>query len=178
MMQAMPSDNPESAEGHATAEMIASQYDAMLPPRNNTCFGCGPANEDGLRLQFFSKGEGDHAVCTVVMPARYEGPPGHLHGGIIATLLDEAMGKANKLAGVVALTRTMEIEYLRPVPLHLPLTLEGWGVKREGRKHWNAAEIRNQSGEVLARSTGLFIAIDTERAKAALARISTAKDQL
>jgi hypothetical protein len=64
------------------------------------------------------------------------------------------------------------------VPLQVPLTLEGWGVKREGRKHWNAAEIRNQSGEVLARSTGLFIAIDTERAMAALARISTSKDRL
>ncbi len=166
----MPDAKPRSAAaGHAP---LSSKFEAMLPPRTNRCFGCGPANRDGLRLKFFSEGIDDRAICTVKMPQRYEGPPGHLHGGIIATLLDEAMGKANKLAGVVAMTRTMEIEYLRPVPLKVPLTLEGWGVKREGRKHWNAAEIRAEDGEVLARSTGLFIAIDTERALAALARMN------
>jgi uncharacterized protein (TIGR00369 family) len=167
----MPTKNPgrKSAAGHAP---LSSQFEAMLPARTNHCFGCGPANREGLRLRFFSEGVDDRAICKVNMPKRYEGPPGHLHGGIIATLLDEAMGKANKLAGVVAMTRTMEVEYLRPVPLKTPLLLEGWGVKREGRKHWNAAEIRTEDGKVLARSTGLFIAIDTARALAAFARMS------
>jgi uncharacterized protein (TIGR00369 family) len=159
---------PRAASGHA----IPSSFSAMLPARTNHCFGCGPANRDGLRLRFFDEGRGDRALCRVKVPQRFEGPPGHVHGGIIATLLDEAMGKANKLAGVVALTRTMEIDYLKPVPLNTPLLLEGWGIRRQGRKHFNTAEIRRESGEVLARATGLFIAIDAERMLAAFAAAS------
>lgn len=157
--------------GHAPP---STEFEAMLPPRTNHCFGCGPANRNGLRLKFFSRGSEDHAYCTVKLGKRYEGPPAHAHGGIISTLLDEAMGKANKLAGVVAMTRTMEIDFLRPVPLGQTLTLEGWGVKRDGRKHWNAAEIRNADGDVLAKGSGLFIAIDSERAKAVLERLRRA----
>jgi uncharacterized protein (TIGR00369 family) len=161
----------KSAVGHTP---LFSQFSAMLPPLTNQCFGCGPANRDGLRLRFYSEGIADRAWCKVRVPQRYIGPPGHVHGGIIATLLDEAMGKANKLAGVVAMTRKMEIEYLKPVPLKRALILEGWGVKRDGRKHWTAAEIRSEDGEVLARGTGLFIEIDAVRALEALARINQA----
>jgi uncharacterized protein (TIGR00369 family) len=156
---------PSPAPGHGLPET----FSVMLPARSNHCFGCGPSNRDGLRLRFYDEGLGDRALCRVSVPKRFEGPPGHVHGGIIATLLDEAMGKANKLAGVVAMTRAMEVDYLRPVPLLTPLILEGWGVRREGRKHWNTAEIRREGGEVLARATGLFIAIDAERILAALA---------
>jgi acyl-CoA thioesterase FadM len=70
------------------------------------------------------------------------------------------MGKVNKLHHVVALTREMTIEYLKPVPLHKPLRVEGHGVKIEGRTHINAAQILNEKDEVLARSRGTFIAID------------------
>jgi len=94
------------------------------------------------------------------IPRRYQGPPGHVHGGIIATILDEAMGKVNKLRSVIALTRNMEVEYLKPVPLGKPLMVEAWEVRVRGRRHTNAAEIRNEKGDVLARSRGLFIAID------------------
>jgi acyl-CoA thioesterase FadM len=54
----------------------------------------------------------------------------------------------------------MEVEYLKPVPLGKPLIVEGWEVRVRGRRHTNAAEIRNETGDVLARSKGLFIAID------------------
>jgi acyl-CoA thioesterase FadM len=54
----------------------------------------------------------------------------------------------------------MEVEYLKPVPLAEPLIVEGWEVRVRGRRHTNAAEIRNEKGDVLARSKGLFIAID------------------
>jgi acyl-CoA thioesterase FadM len=60
----------------------------------------------------------------------------------------------------VAMTRSMEIEYFKPVPLRRPILVEAYEVRVRGRKHTNAAEIRNQQGELLARSTGLFIAID------------------
>ena len=98
--------------------------------------------------------------CEFQMPRRFEGPPGHLHGGIIATVLDEAMGKVNRQKGIVALTRRMSVDYLQPVPLGVKLRAVGWPVKVEGRKHFHAGEIRTLDGVVLARSEGLFIAID------------------
>ena len=73
------------------------------------------------------------------------------------------MGKVNKLRSVVALTRSMEIEYLKPVPLGKPLIVEGTERAVRGRKHINIAEIRDQEGTPLARSRGVFIAIDPEK---------------
>src|SRR5438045_7317317 len=113
-----------------------------------------------MRLKFFFD-EGKRLTwCRFRLDRRYQGPPGHAHGGIIATILDEAMGKVNKLRSVIALTRNMEVEYLKPVPLGKPLIVEGWEMRVRGRRHTNAAEIRNEKGDVLARSKGLFIAID------------------
>lgn len=128
----------------------------------NTCFGCGKDNPQGMKLKFFVDEEKQQTVCTFKLSAKYQGPPGHAHGGIIATILDEAMGKVNKLRHVIALTKTMNIEYMRPVPLRKPLTAVGYEKSVEGRKHLNAAEIRDASGEVLARCEGLFIAVDAE----------------
>jgi len=102
-------------------------------------------------------------VCRFLLDDRYTGPPGHCHGGIIATILDEDMGKVNKLRQVIALTSRITVEYLRPVPLNKPLRVESREVSLRGRRHVNMAEILNQQGEVLARGQGLFISIDAER---------------
>jgi uncharacterized protein (TIGR00369 family) len=102
-------------------------------------------------------------VCDFRLTRKFTGPPAHAHGGVIATILDEAMGKVNKLRHVVAMTRSMEVEYLKPVPLGKPITVEGYELRVHGRKHTNVAEIRNAQGELLARSTGLFIAIDPHK---------------
>src|SRR6266850_5219918 len=118
----------------------------------NRCFACGPDNVAGMHLKFTFDQQRRMLVCRFRLDARYTGPPGHCHGGIIATILDDAMGKVNKLRHVVALTREMTVEYLKPVPLHKPLRVEGREVKVEGRKHINIAEILNEKDEVLARS--------------------------
>jgi uncharacterized protein (TIGR00369 family) len=102
-------------------------------------------------------------VCRFRLDERYTGPPGHCHGGIIATILDEAMGKVNKLRNVVAVTAQMTIDYLRPVPLHKPLRVESREVSSLRQKHVNVGEILNQKGEVLARGEALFISVDAER---------------
>jgi acyl-CoA thioesterase FadM len=57
----------------------------------------------------------------------------------------------------------MTVEYIKPVPLHKPLRVEGREIKVRGRTHVNAAEILNENNEVLARSKATFIAIDPEK---------------
>jgi uncharacterized protein (TIGR00369 family) len=131
--------------------------------QKNHCFGCGTNNPDGMRLRFVYDEERERFVCRFRLGKRFTGPPGHCHGGIIATILDEAMGKVNKLRHVIALTSEITVNYLKPVPLRQPLLVESREVRVSGRKHINMAEILNEKGEVLARSKGLFIAINPQK---------------
>jgi uncharacterized protein (TIGR00369 family) len=145
---------PPKAHGHETRDMKS---------RKNHCFVCGMDTPAGMRLKFTLDEERRRFVCRFRLSKRYSGPPGHCHGGIIASILDDAMGKMNKLHQVVALTREMTVEYLKPVPLHTPLRVEGREVAVHGRQHINMAEIFNEKGEILARSRGVFIAVDAEK---------------
>ncbi|HVP63738.1 MAG TPA: PaaI family thioesterase [candidate division Zixibacteria bacterium] len=153
----MSSNDSRTRKAHGRGHGSASHV------LQNHCFGCGQANPDGLRLRFELSPSGRSFVCRFRLGPRWVGPPGHAHGGVIATILDEAMGKANKLRQVIALTREMTVEYLRPVPLRQWLTVEGHTRAVRGRAQHNVAEIRNESGEVLARSRGKFIVIDPEK---------------
>ena len=89
---------------------------------NNRCFGCGPANPAGLHLEFLQAPDGS-MVSHPVVAGTFDGHPGYLHGGIIATLLDEAMSKSVRALGKLAMTRKMEVDYLRPVPSGVPLRI-------------------------------------------------------
>jgi len=122
----------------------------------NRCFGCGPANTSGLKLEFLLA-EDRSVVCLVTVPDAFEGHPGYLHGGIIATLLDEIMSKSVRARGFTSMTRHIEVDYRRPVPSCAPIRLEGRVVRSEGRKHWTEAKIIDAEGSALARGKGLFI---------------------
>ncbi len=143
-----------STRGHSTA---------YVRLQKNYCFGCGKNNPDGMHLRFTYDEERDCFVCRFRLGKRYTGPPAHCHGGIIATILDEAMGKVNKLRHVVALTSEITVNYLKPVPLQKPLRVESREVEVKGRRHINMAVILNEKGEALARSRGTFIAIDPHK---------------
>jgi len=122
----------------------------------NRCFGCGPANPAGLHLEFLLADDGS-VVCLATIPDTFEGPRTFVHGGIIATLLDETMSKAVRATGRATMTRHIEVDYLRPVPSCSPIRIEGRLVRSEGRKHWAEAEILRPDGKLLAQGKGLFI---------------------
>jgi acyl-coenzyme A thioesterase PaaI-like protein len=82
---------------------------------------------------------------------------------VIATLLDEAMSKAVRTMNVPAMTRSMEIDYRRPVPSRTPLRIEGLLVRSEERKHWTEARILDGKGVVLAEGKGLFVQVRASR---------------
>jgi uncharacterized protein (TIGR00369 family) len=124
----------------------------------NRCFGCGRANPSGMQLDFL-RAEDNSVVCLPTVPDTFEGPKGFVHGGIIATLLDEAMSKAVRASGFIAMTRHMEVDYQRPVPSGTPLRLEGRITRDEGRKHWTEAKILDAAGSTLAHGKGLFIEV-------------------
>jgi uncharacterized protein (TIGR00369 family) len=79
------------------------------------CFGCGEQNEDGLRMRFAPTEEG--SVCEFEVPDRYQSWQGMVHGGVVALMLDEAVGWAGWHAGRPGLTGRLEVRYRRPLRL-------------------------------------------------------------
>ena len=148
---------------------IAPEIEPTTVPLNaseelgNHCFGCGSQNPHGLHLHFVIQHSDPNAISAtakIQLGAAFQGPPGCVHGGIIATMLDEAMSKLNRPLDVIAMTRHMEVDYLRPVRLGDMLTIIGQHVRREGKKIFHSAEITGPDGRVLARGKALFIVID------------------
>ena len=139
-----------------------TESDEKLTPlahaAQNRCFGCGEANPAGLHLEFLLAPDGS-IVCQGSIPGAFDGHPGYLHGVITATLLDETMSKAVRASGRTAMTRQIEVDYLRPVPSGAPLRMEGSVVRSEGRKHWTEARILNAGGKELAQAKGLFVEV-------------------
>jgi uncharacterized protein (TIGR00369 family) len=154
----------------ATRHTPASMDTPTIDERANHCFGCGPANPQGLHLTFTTDTTNPDAITAtahIQLDRMHEGPPGHIHGGIVAALLDEAMSKLNRPLNVLAMTRHMEVDYLRPAPLHQPLILVARHINRAtkpdgtpDRKLFHQAEIQRPDGTVLARGKGLFIVLD------------------
>ena len=141
--------------------MMKPHFENLTPlahTAQNRCFGCGDANPVGLRLEFLIALDGT-VVCVAAIPDSFEGHPGYLHGGIIATLLDETMSKSVRARGVTAMTRHMEVDYRRPVPSRTTIRMEGRVVRSEGRKHWVEANILDGEGKSLAHSKGLFVEV-------------------
>lgn len=125
----------------------------------NLCFGCGQENPVGLKLRFHLAKD-KSSVCLVTVPENFEGPPGCVHGGIIATILDETLHKAVRAQGaVVAVTRTLEIDYRRPVPTMKPIRVEAHVTAQDGRKYWAEACILDCDGKQLATAKAIFVEI-------------------
>jgi acyl-coenzyme A thioesterase PaaI-like protein len=106
------------------------------------------------------RGMPDGSVSAeVTLDALYEGPPGYVHGGVSALLLDHLFGAANYWAGTVGPTAELTLRYKRPVPLDAPLTLTAKQAGADGRKLFTTGAIE-ANGKVCVEAEGLFIAKD------------------
>src|SRR5256884_7531242 len=107
----------------------------MLAPSSvNKCFGCGGDNASGMKLTFEQDNVNRRIVGRFVLGESYQGGGGFAHGGIIATLLDEAMGKVCRFREVRAVTAELTVEYLKPVNVQREIVVEGREAGQEGRK--------------------------------------------
>ena len=161
-----------SSDSHRPAGLEATLA-RTIDERSKFCFGCGVDNPEGLHLAF-TVDEADPnnitATTTIQLTRLHEGAPGYIHGGILATLLDEAMSKLNRPFDVLAMTRHLDVDYLRPAPIDTPLTLTASHLRREGRKLFHTATLSHLDGTVLTTGKGLFVAIDPKLVERALAR--------
>lgn len=104
----------------------------------------------------------DRVVMHVRFGSAYEGPPGSVHGGVIAAAFDELLGMTQSLAGKPGMTATLTVRYRRPTPLHRELRFEGTLESVEGRKIMTRARCYD-GATVTAEADGLFIHVDFEK---------------
>lgn len=135
----------------------------LEPKPDNLCFGCGGANARGMKLTFEQDDAGQRIHGRFRLGIEYCGGPGFIHGGIIAVLLDEAMGKVSRFRQVRAVTAELAVEYLKFVGVDEDLIVEAREVEKNGRVLHRTGEIRNLAGDLLARGRGRFIEIDPAR---------------
>lgn len=103
------------------------------------CFCCGPKNPIGLRLAFEETPEG--RTRTVWRPRKeHQGFKDIVHGGLVATVLDEVMIRMLHHRGVPAVTGTMELKLLKPLRAERDYRFEAWLVKERGRALLTEAE--------------------------------------
>ena len=121
------------------------------------CFACGPRNPYGLQLVF--RQEGDEVVTEFTADARYQGFPGVLHGGIVATLLDETLERVSTLEGRWLMTGRLEVRYRRAVPVERPLRIAARAVDSRARMLVASATMTlvDQPGVVVAEAQGTFL---------------------
>jgi uncharacterized protein (TIGR00369 family) len=132
---------------------------ALAPNPVNKCFGCGGDNAGGMKLTFEQDNVNRLIVGRFVLGERYQGGGGFGHGGIIAVLLDEAMGKVCRFREVKAVTAELTIEYLKPVNVQQEIIVEGRETEQKGRNIFMVGEIRDTAGTVLARGKARFVII-------------------
>jgi len=138
-------------------------YYQLLPNREgHNCFGCDPSNPHGLHMQFFAGG--GSVVSWVTVPEHLCGWKNIVHGGILAVIFDEVMGRALLYQlKCFPMTKSMDIRFMKPVYTGGELRAEGRvaGVAGE-REATVEAFLYNGEGELCASSKGVFAVIKPE----------------
>lgn len=121
-------------------------------PCGNVLIGTRNAIAPPLRIETDAGG----SVCaTVDLGAAYEGPVGHVHGGVCALILDHLLGATAHRPGEPAFTGTLQLRFLRPTPLGTPRA-EAWVEHEDGRKTYARGRILN-GDETTVEAQGIFI---------------------
>jgi acyl-coenzyme A thioesterase PaaI-like protein len=133
---------------------------AQLPAHHEQCLGCGMDNPHGHHLRVHR--QGDRVVATHRFDDRHVGAPGIVHGGAVATVLDDLYGFLLYLVGEPAVTRQLVVDYLTPVLIGTTYQLEARVSRREGRKLFVGANVTAPDGRPAATSTAVFVTVGAE----------------
>lgn len=125
----------------------------------------GPGNPIAAPLRVDVSAEG-RVSARITLGKPYEGPPGLVHGGFIATLLDHVLARAARSAGHGGLTAGLTVHYRRPVPLGVPLVLTAELESVDGRRATARGRLvaEDDPGTTLAEGEAQLVALRAERA--------------
>ena len=118
---------------------------------------------DRLRVSYFHRASDDMLVARAWFGPGTEGPPGHAHGGSVASALDEAMGGAAWHAGYPVVAARITIDFRAMVPIGLEATIEARIESVDGRKIRTRATMIDSTGKIYANGEGLFIVLQPDQ---------------
>lgn len=143
----------------AAADPAAVTLDDPHPQRSHIAHDITPASSarNPIAPPMDIGWNGDESRCSLTLPLQYQGPPGRVHGGIVALMLDHVLGNAANSGGVPrAFTRYLNVLYDAATPVGEPLVITGRVTKEEGRKRFLEGEVTCH-GEVRVKAEGLWI---------------------
>lgn len=121
------------------------------PKRGEWCFGCGPLNPIGLKLSFSE--QDDTYITHFTGQNIHQGYDGIMHGGIVSTLLDEIMARYLYEKGMDAVTARLEVRFIKPTPINVPLLLKGRVLRSKGRLFEMEGTVELPDGTVTAQGS-------------------------
>ncbi len=128
-------------------------------PNARQCFVCGVENQHGLQLKFYDTAPG-RVEANWIVPEHFQGFPGIAHGGVLASVLDEAATRtilgANGSRRIVV-TAALELRYRKPVPLNTPLKVIGEVTDDKGEIIHASSRIEDESGQILATAKAVLM---------------------
>lgn len=120
---------------------------------DHQCFVCGQENPLGLRLRFRKDAPALEAEADLLFPAHLQGWQDIVHGGLLATVLDEAMVQAAMAGGITCVTAEITVKYRKPARTGTPYVLSGKALAGKGRILTAEGRVTDASGQVFAQAT-------------------------
>jgi len=130
----------------------------MIVKSDNYCFACGQDNPIGLKLKFRPTTNGVKA--EYVAPKVFQGFEDIIHGGIVATLLDEAIAWACRMYKADAVTGEITVRYKKPLKTGILVTVFGTIKKNRGKLFLGSAYIQDKNGTVIATATAKMVKVN------------------
>jgi len=124
-------------------------------PDHGSCFVCGTTNPHAIGVEWYLDDD-KNIEANFIFTIQHQGPPGYVHGGASAAVLDEAMGLAIWQAGYRAVTVNLTIDYRQPVPLGEPIRIRGAMLSKAERRIETSGEIILPDGSVAVFAKGIY----------------------
>lgn len=126
------------------------------------CFVCGERNLAGVHVRFYEQEDGS-VLARFTGADHHQGYPGRMHGGVIASIMDEAIGRAIMIRygqDIWGVTVELSVRYLKPVPLNTPLTAVGRITIDKSRMFEGVGELLLPDGAVAVQCAGKYLKMD------------------
>lgn len=138
---------------------VPGELSALRARSQSACFVCGRDNPRGMRLHYERRDSGEF-IATWTPESTWEGFQGIVHGGIVSTVLDEAMSKAVMAAGWEALTAELRVRFRRPVASGADYSIRGWIAESAKRMVKTEAVLVSRGGVEHAHAWAVFLPVN------------------
>ena len=119
--------------------------------------------QDRIKVEYYFNQKNSHFYAKVFFGDNVQGPPNHVHGGAIASVLDEAMGGAAWMNGYPGVTIQLKVSFHEAIRLKSEVLINAWVNKVKGKMVWINSKLTKIDGILYAEAVGTFFLLSKER---------------